>query len=46
MVWVSSNSLLTVPGQWFGCGSLLPVFGVGVSLAFRLACVRVLFGLV
>ena len=28
-------------GRWFGCGSLLPVFGVRVSVTFRLTCVNI-----
>ena len=30
-----SNSLLTIPRRWFWCGSLLPVFGVRVSVMFH-----------
>ena len=27
----------------FCCGSMLPVFGVRVSVTFRLTCVRIIF---
>ena len=36
LVEVPSNSLLTVPMWQFRCGSLLPVFGVRVSVTFHL----------
>ena len=39
-VWAPVGSLLTVPGRWFCCGSLLPVFDVGVSMTFHITCVR------
>ena len=38
-----SNSLLIVLRRQFCCGSLLPVFGVRVSLTFHLTCVRIIF---
>ena len=38
------GSLLAVPGWWFCCGSLLPVFGIGISVRFQLVCVHVVFG--
>ena len=39
-----SNSLLTVPRRWFcHCGSLLPVFGVRVSVTFHFTCVHIIF---
>ena len=44
LVEAPSNSLLTVPRRWFCCGSLLPVFGVGVSVTFHLNCVHVVLG--
>ena len=42
LVQAPSNSLLTVPRQKFCCGSLLPVFGVRVSVTFHLTCVRII----
>ena len=41
-----SNSLLTIPRRWFCCGSLLPVFGVRVSVPFHIMCVHIIFSLV
>ena len=38
-----SNSLLTVPMRYVYCGSLLPVFGVRVSVTFHLKCVHIIF---
>ena len=38
-----SNSLLTVPKRKFCCGSLVPTFGVRVSLTFYLKCVHIIF---
>ena len=38
-----SNSLLIVLRRQFGCGSLLPVFGVRVSVTFHLMCVHIIF---
>ena len=38
-----SNSLLTVPRRKFCCGSLLPVFGVRVSVTFHLMLVHIIF---
>ena len=38
-----SNSLLTVPRRWFWCGSLLPVFGIRVSVMFHLMFVYYTF---
>ena len=38
-----SHSLLTVPRRQFCCGSLLPVFGVRVSVTFHLMCVHIIF---
>ena len=37
------GSLLAVPGRYFCCGSLLPVFGVRVSVPFHLICVHIIF---
>ena len=37
-----SNSLLTVPRRLFCCGSMLPVFGVRVSVTFRRMCVHII----
>ena len=37
-----SNSLLTFPRRQFCCGSLLPVFGVRVSVTFHLMCVHII----
>ena len=39
----SSISLLTVPRRYFCCGSLLSVFGAGVSVTFHLMCVYIIF---
>ena len=36
------SSLLTVPRRQFCCGSLLPVFGVSVSVTFHLLCVNII----
>ena len=41
-------SLLTVPRRYFCCGSVLPFFGVRVSVTFHLTCVQIIlvrFGL-
>ena len=38
-----SNSLLTVLRWRFCCGSLLPVFGVRVSVTFHLTYVHIIF---
>ena len=37
-----SYSLLTVPRRQFCCGSMLPVFGVRVSVTFHLMCVHII----
>ena len=37
------NSLLIVPRRLLCCGSLLPVFGVRVSVTFHLMCVHIIF---
>ena len=42
LVLAPSNSLLTVPRRSFCCGSLLPVFGVRVSVTFPLTCVHII----
>ena len=41
-----SNSLLTVSRRKFWCGSLLPCFGVRVSVTFHLMCVHIIFSTV
>ena len=40
---LSSNSLLTVSRRLFCCGSLLPVFGVRVSVTCHLIFVHIIF---
>ena len=42
LVYAPSNSLLAIPRRWFCCGTLLPVFGVGVSVAFHHTCVHII----
>ena len=39
----SSNSFQTVPRRLFCCGSLLPIFGVRVSMTFNLMFIHIMF---
>ena len=36
-------AIMIVPRQWFCCSSLLPSFGVGVSVTFHLMFVNIIF---